>query len=197
MTTFKDVYISGQCVTGNGVIFWLGTKIMKDRHIFVIISFDLVTEVFTVIPYPAFPSHSNRLAVYDDKLAIIFYDETRNSLDFCLHFGVMEEGAIDSSKERWSSSEMYIVKSDCKLYFWAWTIWRNQLVTAHLGRSMSHCFRCEKIKDSTKRLYLIDVITHEYKRFDIPEFRHGHEVSVFNYVESLVPIGGDFQIEEP
>ena len=169
--------------TGNGVIFWRGTKNTNDKYSSVIISFDLVTEVFTVIPWPAFASDYGMLAVYDGKLALMFYDKVINSKSFSVYFGVMEGGAIDSSEERWSSSEKYFDNGNyfySKLFPKA-AIWRNQFVSIDLGI------------ENPKQLYLMDVKAKECKWLVTPEL---YGVSIFNYVESLEPISDDIKTKE-
>ena len=183
----KGVRVYGESVSTNGVIFWCGSMLISIEELRkVIVAFDMETEVFTVIPLPLLTTDSLQLAVYDDKLAIIYYVKYEGSRRFPLYFRVLEDGGVDSSGERWSLSEKYIGSFGPKLL--PMTIWRNQIVSVHSG------------VENAKHLSLIDVSTNECKRFDIPEFKDG--VRVLNYVESLVPIGGDLQIgdlqiEEP
>ncbi|KAI9127164.1 hypothetical protein K1719_001723 [Acacia pycnantha] len=194
-----NVSISSHSVTVNGVTFWHGSDnyIMGTqdcRH--VIVSFDLATEMFNVIPWPglvsflgpSFVSYSANLAVYDDELGIISHHKTRNSQYSSFYLEVMEEGTIGSLEQRWSSSKKFINNSNLELC--VGTIWRNQIVCTG-RRTYSECGIMNK-----EHLYLIDVFANGCKRFDIPKPTSGVGVKVFNYVESLVPVSGNIQIEE-
>ncbi|VFQ61570.1 unnamed protein product [Cuscuta campestris] len=65
----EHIHLKSDCVTANGAMFWHGAKGDADM----IVSFDLATEVFTLIPLPvpSNPSLSFRLAVHEDKLALL------------------------------------------------------------------------------------------------------------------------------
>ncbi|KAI9126953.1 hypothetical protein K1719_001512 [Acacia pycnantha] len=74
-------------VSANGSIFWHGLN--SDA----IVSYDIATEVFTLIPFSA--PLSTILNVYDDKLALV---SIKNKW---IELWVLEKG-IDSSSETWS-----------------------------------------------------------------------------------------------
>ena len=97
----KDVWLTSGSVTANGVMFWCGLKFDKDdTH--VIVSFDIATEVFSVIPWPDSARYGCEFAVHDGKLAIISYGDKRKTVssrmkegmkgDISLYFSVMEKG---------------------------------------------------------------------------------------------------------
>ncbi|XP_028755836.1 F-box/kelch-repeat protein At3g23880-like [Neltuma alba] len=193
----KDVYIERSGVTANGVMFWYGSK--ADLG-YVIVSFDLATEVFTVMPWPAFVRESCLFTVYENKLAIFSHSRASNSRDSCLSLTVMEEGGMGSSGGRWSSSKKYTCNSYvpfcllCQPYVevYTGTIWRNQIVWSNFRMAAF----MEREMGNVEPLYLINVTTGELKIIEFPRRKPGYGFTVSNYVESLVPLG-NVQIEEP
>ncbi|XP_028755801.1 putative F-box protein At1g32420 [Neltuma alba] len=187
------VSLVSHAVTVNGVMFWYGLSLeMSIGNTYVIVSFDIASEVFRVIPWPASASYSGKLATYENKLATLSHSRIGNSQYSCLYLGVMEEGGTGSSGERWNSSKKYI-RSSCPFKLHLGAIWRDQIVCVVFGLP-GVSSESEMANDESKvGLYLFNVTTNECKRFAIPG--PSFHVDVFNYVESLVPLG-NIHIEE-
>ncbi|XP_028755804.1 F-box/kelch-repeat protein At3g23880-like [Neltuma alba] len=206
----KDVCLLGHGVNVNGVMFWEGRKHVEEMDSdeaesediedpYVIVSFDMVSETFTVVPSP---TSCYKLAVTEDKLAIISPSEIKDSQDSCIYFRVLGEGAIGSSGEKWSSRE-YILNYPFKLHdLRAGAILRDQIVWIDFALPRSKKLRME----DAEHLYLINLTTDERKLLSFPRLEPGYGVSdfryvkrpgfgIFNYVESLVPVD-NIQIEE-
>ncbi|KAI9096296.1 hypothetical protein K1719_026015 [Acacia pycnantha] len=174
----------------NGAIFWYGFMLgMVERDEndgCLVVSFDLATEVFTLIPLPssAHKSHHNVLSVHENNLAMLCHtDDLKFSL---IHLWVMEEGT-DASRERWNwkfSTDPFPSLLDAR------TIWGNEIVCNFL------CLGATKfgVKSREGRVVLFNITTNEFKMFDIPKYGDGTG-SFFNYVESLVSVGNN-HIEE-
>ncbi|KAI9126973.1 hypothetical protein K1719_001532 [Acacia pycnantha] len=146
-------------VSANGSIFWHGLN--SDA----IVSYDIATEVFTLIPFS--PPLSTILNVYDDKLALV---SIKNKW---IELWVLEKG-IDSSSETWNWIKKHTERYPSDSLLW-WTIWRNHLtVYGHYP----------PIHDLA--LYLFKIPTNEMKVGSIPQV-DGDQL--FNYTESLVPLG--------
>ena len=166
----------------NGAIFWKGTN--KDAD--VIVSFDIATEVFTLIPMP--PSFS-RLCVYDDKLAVISHTKAAN-IPNCpysfLDLYVLEEGIGSSVK-----SSSWIKKCTCSPFpshLLLGVMWKNQIVGVASATSQFLTeMKCEVEDAETKAgIYLFNITTNEFKFFTVPS--RGETGFLLNYVESLVPL---------
>ncbi|XP_054776930.1 putative F-box protein At3g23960 [Prosopis cineraria] len=186
LENLKGVTLFTNAVTANGVMFWYGLKLSSIQNTYVIVSFDIASEVFTVIPWPALLSYSGKLAVYENKLAILSHSRVGNSQYSLLDLGVMEDGGIGSSGERWSSSKKYI-RSSYSFKLLPGTLWWDQIVCIVFGLP-GVSSEIEMANDGAKvGLYLFNVTTNEVKRLPIP--RPGLHVDVFNYVESLMPVG--------
>ncbi|XP_028755803.1 putative F-box protein At3g16210 [Neltuma alba] len=182
----KGLFVLSDGITVNGVMFWHAPTAAG------IVSFDLATEVFTVTPWPAFASYSRELAVFKNKLAILYHSRTRNSQYSCLSLGVMVDRGMGSSGERWVSCKKHIYNiCNSDLHLCAGTIWRNEIVFIYLGMPT---FTDPGMED-VEGLYLFNVNTNELKLLATPRLQPLHAVSVFHYVESLVPLG-NIQIEE-
>ena len=160
---------------------------------------DLASEVLTVLPMPDFASHFAKLAVYDDKLAMVTYPKAvifqnyyaaTEEDGYSIYFQVLGEESNSSCEKRWSSSKNYFGNFDVNIS--DETIWRNKIVAIDFG-TPTYNEHGVKVNES---LYLIDVNADECQQFVLPSPRSGPGVRVFNYVESLVPLRGNIQNEE-
>ncbi|XP_028755865.1 F-box/kelch-repeat protein At3g06240-like [Neltuma alba] len=181
VTIYRDTRVSS-----NGAIFWNGSKRCEEREEGAIISFDIVKEVFTLIPRPTLQEDSYLyLTVYKDKLAMLYCGVGASPN---IDLWVMEED-IGSSGERWSWTKKF-TGGPCPwtLYFGG-TIWRNEIVM--FGTETQ-----DKIgnKEPESGLCLFKLTTNEFEMVVVPN--HG-SCRFLNYVESLVPVGNILNIEEP
>ncbi|KAI9127060.1 hypothetical protein K1719_001619 [Acacia pycnantha] len=180
-------------VCANGTIFWLGLRLVveedgEDDDMEVLVSFDIAMEVFTVIPITC---PGLKLTVYEDKIAAIssYRIEGRPYYHhYLFQLWVMEE---DSSEERWSWEMKYTSRSPCPFDLHPGTIWRNEIVMSGIIGKIG---RGKQNNELTFGLRLFNVTTNDSKMFAIP--RHNPMCGVFNYVESLVPVGNK-RINEP
>ncbi|KAK4280095.1 hypothetical protein QN277_011766 [Acacia crassicarpa] len=177
-------------VNVNGVIFWSAV----DSGCNLIVSFDIATEVFTLIRIPT-SSCLPDITVFEDKFAILYLfpilDNPNDGLYYSIDLSVLEEDK-GSCTERWSWSQKYdsswsnIYSSSSTL-----TIWRNEFVSAcdsfRKTRLTNEGGQDIENHEENVGLYFLNIITNERMMFAIPEYsRYTH---VFNYVESLVPVG--------
>ncbi|KAI9127163.1 hypothetical protein K1719_001722 [Acacia pycnantha] len=155
-------------VSCNGAIFAYGLKLGKE----VIVSFDIATKVFTLIPWPPLSGDpSINLTVYEDKLALLITSAKGASSKVDL--GVIEED-MGSSGER----GIWIKKFTSDPYPWEfipWTIWRNEIVVfgTEIGGG---------IEKNERYLCLFNVTTNEFKTIVITRY---NLLDFINYVESL------------
>ncbi|XP_054779215.1 putative F-box protein At1g46840 [Prosopis cineraria] len=148
----------------NGAIFWLGTK--NDCRL--IVSFDIVMEVFTLIPMPTPNSkYGTSFIVYENKLAILYPPLTGPPL---IELWVMEESTGSSWTKRYTYCSPY---SSCLLIPMAF--WRNGIV-CYIG----------KVENDSAKTVLINPTTNEFQMIDLCRPDHSH--FVFDYAESLVSI---------
>ncbi|XP_028805673.1 F-box/kelch-repeat protein At3g06240-like [Neltuma alba] len=195
----KGVSLFGGTVTANGSIFWHVLKSDVEDDIEMVVSFDIATEVFTLIPWPPLSDgSSSKLSVYEDKLAVISLSgigDFPNYLYSLIDLWVLEE-VIDSSTERWRWTKKYTCNSCPSMLDYPVTIWRNEIVCAYLGKPIftnESGGREMETDEENFGLYLINIITNECKMLAVPGRYWGNG---FNYVESLVPVG-NIQFEAP
>ncbi|XP_028755839.1 F-box/kelch-repeat protein At3g06240-like [Neltuma alba] len=170
-------------VSSNGAIFWPGLKPGEDnRKEGVIISFDIATEILTLIPCPSDhrDSYSSfNLVLYKDKLAALV---SGIGASRTIDLWVMEEN-IGSSENRWSWTQKFIgISCPWTLYFGA--IWRDEIVIPGTETQ-------GKVQKSSG-LSLFSLITNEFKVLAIPKPDY---CNFLNYVESLVPVANIKKIE--
>ncbi|KAI9096852.1 hypothetical protein K1719_025835 [Acacia pycnantha] len=161
--------VRSQSVTVNGVMFWLGSKVVgediDDQK--VIVSFDLAVEVLTLIPIPD-PNPLPILIVYEEKLAIVSC--IRNLEDSIIDLWVREE-VVGASQERWGWTKKYISSPyRCD----KWNIWRNEIV-----------YMIDVENEPT--IVFFNPTTKQIKKLAAGKCDYNHRI--FNYVESLVAIG--------
>ncbi|XP_028755900.1 F-box protein At3g07870-like [Neltuma alba] len=179
------VSLSSHGFTANGSIFWFGSKLKQEDENGnlvggnVIISFDIATEVFTLMPRPALTlgSHLKTLTMYEKKLAVLCCTAIGNSKSL-IDLWVMEEGTA-ASGQRCSWTKKYSI---CPYpgVLRPLTIWRNEVVC-------SISTRREMENDETNTI-LYNLTTKEFKKFAVSRCSCGYHV--FNHVESLLPVGG-------
>ncbi|KAK4271137.1 hypothetical protein QN277_019874 [Acacia crassicarpa] len=169
-------------VTVNGVMFWWGEKIIRRDHgeyhcedfEVVIFSFDLATEVWTVIPVPE--QHSStvfqNLMVYEGKLAFVFCC-TEDFEHSVIHLWVREEG-VGASRETWNWSKKF-TSNPCPGGLFPKTMLGNEIF-------------CMDYDSESTNTVLFNPTTEKFKKLYISKCDYEHQI--FNYVESLVSVGG-------
>ncbi|KAK4271142.1 hypothetical protein QN277_019879 [Acacia crassicarpa] len=180
--SWKEVkYRLGACgmfnsVIVNGVMFWWGyKKIRKDHCVYfevVIFSFNLATEVWTVIPMPE--QHSStvyqNLMVYEGKLAFVYFEHS------AIHLWIREEG-VGASGETWNWTKKFTSNPYPSGELFPETMWENEIF----------CRIWDWDSESTTTV-LFNPTTEKFKNLNISKCDDKHEI--FNYVESLVSVGG-------
>ncbi|XP_028798012.1 F-box protein At3g07870-like [Neltuma alba] len=189
----KGVRLNSEAVTTNGAIFWSGVKLDADEDgedgveviAQVIVSFDIVKEVFTLSPWPDlnYTSGDEKLTIYGNKLAILCDIWRRDNERFDLiRLWVMEEGTCAFGERRnWTK----IYTSPFSKTLDPVTIWRNQIVYTRGGSAVP--------SKKGRTVHLMNLTTNEVKRFVVPY--RGSIQNIYNYVESLVSVGNNY-IEE-
>ncbi|XP_028755881.1 putative F-box protein At3g10430 [Neltuma alba] len=173
-------------VNANGAIFWFAyTPVRKGGHYdWIIISFDMAMEVFSLIPLPALLDFGSleTLAVYENKLAILSRAVIGNYESFVIDLWVMEEGTVESG-ERWDWSKVCSINTFSDMV--PCCIWLDEIV-CEVGHQPKH--------DRTA-LCLLNLNTLKVENF--ATFEYACSISVAsNHVESLVPIG-NIHLQEP
>ncbi|KAI9073857.1 hypothetical protein K1719_044171 [Acacia pycnantha] len=166
-----------QTVTINGVMFWLGLESKWQGLVaFTIVSFDIVMEMFTLIPMPVLdPIRQATLSVHDGRLAMLSIPMTQNFESQFIDLWVLEE-AIGSLSGRWSWTKKF-ANGPFSYYIDPLTIWRNEIF----------CNVERQGEDASTTIALFNPTTNEFKM----DFIDTCSLSgAFNYVESLVPVGG-------
>ncbi|XP_054778152.1 uncharacterized protein LOC129286162 [Prosopis cineraria] len=200
ITNLENISFLSDGVTANGAISWFtvkrGEAFDRGDEIFLVVSFDIAMEDFTLIPPPPLTiSTVAKLTVYENKLALLYYSSDGNPGDTLIDLWVMEEGIIGTSEERWS----WIKKFSSGPYPYCLgpgTIWRDKIVSvSDVSESLMREARHEEEDHEQKAgVYLLDLTSNEFKVFASSRYGNNHEV--FNYVESLVP-ASNIYIEEP
>ncbi|XP_054778155.1 F-box/kelch-repeat protein At3g06240-like [Prosopis cineraria] len=177
-------------VTVNGAVFFHGANGIDENAEDIdsfLVSFDIATEVFTVMPWPDLGYNSTaNLTEHDNKLAIVCL--TANRRIFQVELWVMEEVTSASGKKsNWTKK--YRSKS-YPYFLMPVTMWGNEIIC-----SVDVTERDEWEDDKPKAVIcLFNVCTNESKFLTI--HRGSRFRNIFNYVESLVPVG-NIHIEEP
>ncbi|XP_054778157.1 putative F-box protein At3g16210 [Prosopis cineraria] len=189
VTLDGSVRLSSQGVTVNGVMFWFVSNLVGldtyDDDEKRIASFDLATEVFTVIPVPEQRSTS-WLTVYEEKLAMVSHSVIGNTEHCVIDLWVMEEG-IGASGERWSWTKKYTSSPYPRLLYPV-TIWRNEIVCKVSRPRGNTEDGVEVVENDEPTTVLFNLTTKKCKVFAISKFDYHH--LVIDYAESLVPVGG-------
>ncbi|KAI9127311.1 hypothetical protein K1719_001870 [Acacia pycnantha] len=156
----EGISFLGSFAATDEAIYWLSYRNRID-----ILSFDIATEVFTVIPMPEVPHiHRNiKLIAYENKLALF------SGIELWL---MEEEATSGESRQRWSKTKVFGSPRLRSLH--PMTIWRNEVV-----------FEFEP--QPKFGIYLFNLTSNELKEF---LFAREYGIrSAFNYVESLVSLG--------
>ncbi|KAK4259917.1 hypothetical protein QN277_006196 [Acacia crassicarpa] len=173
-----------QTVTANGVMYWFGWLERHGSRDVTIVSFDIANEVFTLIPSPDFyPSpYSSTLTVHEDRLAVLSLNRYQSK---SIDLWVMDE-AIGSSRgiRSWTKKYTCVFSSYC--FVCPLTIWRNEIFCSGVH---------ERPENVRLEPALFNLTTNKIKLGFMDTLCNlGHHVAykyhAFNYVESLVPIGG-------
>ncbi|KAI9127459.1 hypothetical protein K1719_002018 [Acacia pycnantha] len=171
----------------NGAIFWFGSMLGADEDeddIDFTISFDIATEVFTLIPMPPLSSRPY-LTVYENRLAFLsptLSDDFKSSL---IHLWVMEE--VTCTK-RWCWTKKYTSGPCQGCLLVPVTIWRNEIVcNVNALPGFVEQFEDEDEPNVEQKMVLLNYTTDEFKMIHIRKFVLGY--GIFNYAESLVPVG--------
>ncbi|VFQ58426.1 unnamed protein product [Cuscuta campestris] len=172
--------LDSQTVTANGSMFWVGSKRRVNgyggtRSDLKIVSFNIATEVFTLIPMPSHSFSFYRLAVFEKKLCIIAAPSYSPRSGSKIRWWVMEE-------ERLNWSKKYIsCPLSCPLSPLA--VWKNEMV-CYLDGSPSATESAGVNEEPSAAL--LNLATGGYRLFALPECFHA-----FDHVESLVPVRGN------
>ncbi|KAI9084700.1 hypothetical protein K1719_033344 [Acacia pycnantha] len=181
----------------NGAIFWIGQK----EDVDLIVSFDIVKEVFTLTPFPPKTPRQgcyNTLACYENKLAIFFPAEIENSESYVIDLWVLEECA-DPSNERWSWAKIYTSRPNpYRFIICPEIIWRNEIVLSATppeyqiegeeenyqieGEEENYQIEGEE-ENYEGNVVLCNLTTDEFNLFDIPQYNFS--LGILDYVESL------------
>ncbi|KAI9079014.1 hypothetical protein K1719_039014 [Acacia pycnantha] len=179
-------FFSCPSVTANGAIFWSGCFSLEgennlviggeeENYDWIIISFDIAMEEFSLISLPDLLDLSfwDKLTVYEDKLAILSLDVVGNYESSRIDLWVMEEN-IGASGERWSWSNIYTISTFS--YMVPCCIWLDEIVC-----------KVDNIPEDETALYLLNLNTLDLEKFATCRRGYSHSITV-NYVESLVPV---------
>ncbi|KAK4259405.1 hypothetical protein QN277_005743 [Acacia crassicarpa] len=187
---FGGLGISDFAATVDGAMFWFGHKVtnIAENDFFaydeMVVSFDMVMEVFTLIPLPCDDDDLRKsfLSVYENKLAMLCDTENENYESYRTDLWVMEEGAFPSG-ERWSWSKKYSISTPSSIY--PRGIWLEKIVCIALP---TYDEPEPEINHRTMDvLYMLNPSTHEWVHFNCRQV--GYQFSIiFNYAESLMPI---------
>ncbi|KAI9096841.1 hypothetical protein K1719_025824 [Acacia pycnantha] len=163
-----------------------------EGEIDITVSFDIATELFTLMPMPPLPlsvinaSYRKNLTVYGNKLAMLSHRLSEDFKSSFIHFWVMETCA---SRERWCwtkkiTSSPYL---GCMLGYMLVpeTIWRNEIVcnVVELPEPIDQ-IEDEDEPNGEQKIVMFNYITNEFKTIDIRKFDLGYDI--FNYA---VPVG--------
>ncbi|KAI9126217.1 hypothetical protein K1719_002638 [Acacia pycnantha] len=195
----KDVHdFQNRAFPCNGAIFWIERKEddvegHSKSWLYLIVSFDIATEVFTLIPFPPPMASTYRcyttLSSYENKLAI-FGTDTKNSESYRIDLWVLEECAYPS-RERWNWAKIYASRPNpFHFIIRPKIIWRNEIVFVV---KESPRYQMEGGGEKYKRKFILcNLTTDEFNCFDIPiwspRLGNSYYVSLgfLDYVESLV-----------
>ncbi|KAK4271138.1 hypothetical protein QN277_019875 [Acacia crassicarpa] len=171
-------------VTVNGVMFWWGERYLRkfggEHSEMVIFSFDLATEVWTVIPMPEhhFSPISQNLTVYEGKLAFVCcaqdFEHTEDFEHSAIHLWVREEG-VGAFGETWNWTKKFTSNPYPSSWLCPITMWGNEIF-------------CRIWDSESTNTILFNPTTEKFKNLNISECGVGYRI--INYVESLVSVGG-------
>ncbi|CAH9094774.1 unnamed protein product [Cuscuta epithymum] len=175
----------------NGSIFWLATNLLEFEEDegwrintpLALVSFDIASEEFKLMPTPPLFEGVAKLAVYEKRLALLHSTFDPNSSNSVIDLWVIEEGIGVS----WSKKFTF---GPYPYYLQPLTICRNQIIGAVSYFEKVQCLEEEeegviKVKKAkTDDIYLINLTSNEFKV--IAGSRYGDTGRCFEYVESLL-----------
>ncbi|KAI9110572.1 hypothetical protein K1719_018438 [Acacia pycnantha] len=178
----------------NGAIFWFGFTHVRINEI-CILSFDIATEAFTLIPFPrpAVLDVENRFmfTAYENKLGVLSNDRIENTIDSWVFNLWVVEKCIDASGERWSWTKIYTSNPYpyCACLLSPPTIWKNEIFwesdafRSYFGEAN---VTVNNDEEDEKKLVLCHVHTNELKMLatTVSPFMP----QTWNYAESLVSV---------
>ncbi|KAI9107075.1 hypothetical protein K1719_022603 [Acacia pycnantha] len=173
--SLRDLRMPYDSFTVNGAIFWFGVKrsTLAER---VIVSFDIATEVFTLIPVPVtlvipVPGRTFIPTEFEHRLALLSSTRNEYKTSCLIELWVLEDGT-GVSRERWSWAKKYTSKPHpCSMH--PNTIWRNEIA----------CLVFPPIPDRIQMMTALSNFTNTELKVLSPHYNY-----IFNYVESLVPV---------
>ena len=173
----RGVKFDDGAVTVGGAMFWTGKKFSVRREgkteVKVVVSFDIVNEVFTLIPSPHSRYNAkDKLTIYEDKLAMLRVTWERGS--DIVELWVLDEGLRAFGKS-WSWSKFGNSFSETLNPL---AVWSNNFVSKRRGGT---------------DLRLMNLTTNEVKSFAI-DCNHIANHS-YHYVESVVSVGDNYKEE--
>ncbi|KAI9110476.1 hypothetical protein K1719_018342 [Acacia pycnantha] len=173
---------SGCGFTFDGAIFWLGFNLVKkdESSHYLILSFDIGTESFTLIPLPSYVPISpyNRLTIYENKLAMLANTEIEDIKSSSIDLWAMDK-CVDASGERWIWTKIYTSSLYPDGLLRPYTIWQNEIF-CELEASSA-------LDNDEEELVLCNLHTNEFKMLSIGKYPI--RTQILNYEESLISVG--------
>ncbi|KAI9096851.1 hypothetical protein K1719_025834 [Acacia pycnantha] len=168
----------------NGLLCVTGVEEDGEVPTDLIVSFDIAKEVFTLILAPAasmYFIYDNGLAIYENKLAMLSHTLGENFDSSLVELWVMEDD--------WHWNKRFTSRPHPGLRLLPVTIWKNEIIcnTTELPGET----KVENAKQQT--VMSSNLTTNEFRMFGIR--KPGLVYGIFNYAESLVPVG-NIHIEE-
>ncbi|XP_028757948.1 F-box protein CPR1-like [Neltuma alba] len=176
----RSVELKSEPVTVNGAIFWLGLETEDHRHM--IVSFDLATEVFTLIPTPSSAADRIVLGAYENNAAMLhhYYAHEPRFLDLW----VLEERITGAYGKSWGWTKKYSIGPTLRLLYPV-CFWRNEIFCLKFDGAGRHCSLSLTTNNEVKEFH-----------FSLPV---GFVSGGFFYAESIVsmcdPIYPSFKTE--
>ncbi|KAI9110461.1 hypothetical protein K1719_018327 [Acacia pycnantha] len=169
----------------NGAIFWFSFNLEVGKNQYGVVSFDVATEVFTLIPFPSSACKSNcyKLATYENKLAMLSSNKIVNMESSSVDLWVMDK-CIDGSKETCIWTKIY-TSNPYPCFLFPQTIWINEIVCK--VKEMGTSIRGRKVvleNDDEARLVFCNLHTNEFKEFGKCSFT----TPIWNYEESVISV---------
>ncbi|KAF1882420.1 hypothetical protein Lal_00039068 [Lupinus albus] len=175
-TILQTLYLMSNSVTVNGVMFWQAFATDPDAEF--VVSFDISSEMFTLLKGPPSPpstllthSHTNVLAVHNNKLAMFHYFINGSFESSSIELWVLEA-------ERWV--KQYSVGPFSRILY-PLSIWGDEIVC----REELHG-RVDEYSKVETVLSLFNPYSNELKK--LPAQRDKYYYVSFNYAESVVPV---------
>ncbi|CAH9142005.1 unnamed protein product [Cuscuta epithymum] len=156
-------------------MFWFARNRLEFEES--IVSFDLALEEFKVIPAPALFRGEAKLAVYEERLALLHSSFAPNSSNYVIDLWVIEEG-IGAS---WSKKFTF---GPYPYSLQPLTICRNHIVGVVSYIGMYHMEEEWEKRGKTNYIFIINISSNEFKVTN--DRKRGYTGRSFEYVESLL-----------